>query len=451
LNETLDWIRDYHSRNQAQPFFVYQGMNIVHPPYHTNDYWLQKIDKSKIMVPQWPRDLSKMHPCDVHQSMLKGCFPVSEEDAVNVYSVQRRRQIRRIYYAMIAEFDAMVGRYMDLLDELGLADNTILMVTSDHGDMQMEHAQFYKMSPYDASSSVPLIIYDPRRRAVSSSSGNPHHQVVQDHPTQHVDLFPTILDLAGLGKTSDIPKDLDGHSLVPFLDRMQQERNGPDQAASITTHRERITTETTRRGLRTSTNENDDDDDEEEEAVEVDDSTSSTGDRPPFVVTQYHGDDSPMSWFAIVQAFPCMATLPTSNLGAASSLCMYKLVIWGTGQQVDSQLFALTHDPDENDNLIHDPDYELIVGGLNTNLESVVDYRAVAQDVARYNRDSFRLWKERYASNWTDILNASSLRWHSSWSRNATQSIAAIEDWLAHGDPAQVQGCKREAAWPPSP
>lgn len=55
---------------------------------------------------------------------------------------------------MIAEFDAMVGAYMQAIEAAGLWNNTYFVVTSDHGDMQMEHQQFYKMVPYDASSMV---------------------------------------------------------------------------------------------------------------------------------------------------------------------------------------------------------------------------------------------------------------------------------------------------------
>jgi hypothetical protein len=49
----------------------------------------------------------------------------------------------------------MVGQYMDAVDAAGVSNETVFIVTSDHGDMQMEHQQHYKMVPYDASASVP--------------------------------------------------------------------------------------------------------------------------------------------------------------------------------------------------------------------------------------------------------------------------------------------------------
>jgi arylsulfatase A-like enzyme len=144
--------------------------------------------------------------------MLKGCTP-DDESADAFYSVDRRRRVRRIYLAMIAEFDAMVGEYMQGVKEAGEAvwRNTVWIVTSDHGDMQMERQQFYKMVPYDASASVPMVIYD----------GRPGRQfrvgkVVSD-TTQLIDIFPTIMELCHVPAAA-YPSDLlDGYSLVLFM------------------------------------------------------------------------------------------------------------------------------------------------------------------------------------------------------------------------------------------
>ena len=78
--------------------------------------------------------------------------------ADDFYSIARRRNVRRVYLAMIAEFDAMVGEYITAVAAAGLMGRTIFVVTSDHGDMDMEQQQFYKMVPYEAStvSSQPI-------------------------------------------------------------------------------------------------------------------------------------------------------------------------------------------------------------------------------------------------------------------------------------------------------
>ena len=92
-------------------------MDIVHPPYLTNGYWNATIDRTKVDVPAWV-PLAELHPCDFQSSMLKGCTP-ADADAETFYSIDRRREVRAKYYAMIAEFDAMVGAYMDTIKASG--------------------------------------------------------------------------------------------------------------------------------------------------------------------------------------------------------------------------------------------------------------------------------------------------------------------------------------------
>ena len=204
VNKTTTWIRS--QKDSTTPFFAYQGMTIVHPPYVTNEYWYNKIDLSKVTLPEW-RPLLDMHPCDFESSMLKECTP-SDLSSPLFYNATRRVGIRAVYYAMIAEFDAMVGAIVESVEDAGKTDNTIIIVTSDHGDMNMEHQQFYKMVQYDASSRVPLVIKtpfanDPKKALVTSA-------------TSHIDLFPTIMEYAQVPKEK-WPSVLDGNSLVPFV------------------------------------------------------------------------------------------------------------------------------------------------------------------------------------------------------------------------------------------
>ena len=68
---------------------------------------------------------------------------------------------------MIAEFDEMVGAYMGAVRGAGVWEQTVFVVTSDHGDMQLEHRQHYKMVPREPSASVPMVIADGRRGAAA--------------------------------------------------------------------------------------------------------------------------------------------------------------------------------------------------------------------------------------------------------------------------------------------
>eukprot|EP01045_Picozoa_sp_COSAG04_P006292 COSAG04_NODE_306_length_17292_cov_58.911766_5_plen_119_part_00 len=106
------------------------------------------VDQSKVDVPAWT-PLAEMHPCDFQSSMLKGCMPSPYQNLTfDFYSEDHRRRIRSIYYAMIAEFDSMVGEYVQTIKDAGVWEETVLIVTSDHGDMQMEKQQFCKLRIY---------------------------------------------------------------------------------------------------------------------------------------------------------------------------------------------------------------------------------------------------------------------------------------------------------------
>lgn len=110
------------------------------------------------------------------------------------------------YYAATTFMDAQVGRVLDALDELGLAENTIVVFTSDHGFLLGEHGQWAKNLLWDASARVPLVIRAPGMHAAGRRS---------DRTVELLDLYPTIVELAGLPPY----ERNEGTSLQPLLDR----------------------------------------------------------------------------------------------------------------------------------------------------------------------------------------------------------------------------------------
>ena len=124
-------------------------------------------------------------------------FPELEPTAENT------RMLRAIYFALATEVDHHVGRLLDWLRETGAMDETIIVLTSDHGEMLGDFGLWGKSSYHDAAFHVPLIV-----RLPDGARGDRVEQ-----PTESVDLMPTLLDLAGVS----IPPSVDGHSLVPFL------------------------------------------------------------------------------------------------------------------------------------------------------------------------------------------------------------------------------------------
>jgi iduronate 2-sulfatase len=115
-----------------------------------------------------------------------------------------RRQAIQAYFASITFMDAQVGRVLAALDRLGLTENTIVVFTSDHGYHLGEHGLWQKMSLFEESSRVPLIIAGPGIKATGS--------VVQA-PVGHVDLYPTLAEICEVER----PGSLQGQSLVPML------------------------------------------------------------------------------------------------------------------------------------------------------------------------------------------------------------------------------------------
>lgn len=109
----------------------------------------------------------------------------------------------RLYYAMVSQLDANVGRLLEALDRMGLADSTAFFFTSDHGDMQGSHGLKNKSAIYEESARVPLIARVPGGLAGLRT----------DALCSTVDLMPTMLELAGL----PAERTCEGRSLAPLI------------------------------------------------------------------------------------------------------------------------------------------------------------------------------------------------------------------------------------------
>jgi arylsulfatase K len=174
-----------------KPVFLYVSTNLVHASFNTNTYWLSKIPEDAVDIP--PTDPGD-HPARQYQQMAKAWRYGFDDDTV--------RQVRRIYMAMCAEADAMVGAVYDAMQEAGLTDETHFVLSSDHGEMGLEHQDWYKMSMYEPAVRVPMLMTGP--------DITPGRRV--SNLVSLIDLCPTFLEMAGL-PTRD---DLDGESLLPL-------------------------------------------------------------------------------------------------------------------------------------------------------------------------------------------------------------------------------------------
>jgi len=197
----IEYLRS--AKNAGRPFFLYVGISAPHPPFTISRRWLDLIPENAVSLP--PPD-EYDHPVLQYQRVSKNWEHGLSPELV--------RLVRRIYCAMIAEVDGMAGLLLDAVEEMGLNESTYVIFCSDHGEMAFDHGQFYKMSPFEGSSRVPLIVTGPDvKRGVRTPA-----------LASLVDIFPTLMDMAGLKR----PGWVDGHSLLPELRGGRNER--PDWA-----------------------------------------------------------------------------------------------------------------------------------------------------------------------------------------------------------------------------
>ena len=120
-------------------------------------------------------------------------------------------EVMRRYHQQIYAVDVALGRIRESLTKHGVAQNTVVIFTSDNGFLCGSHGYGSKVLPYEEASRVPLIMYDPRH----ANSGK---NIRCGQLTGNIDFAPTILSLAGL----EIPEEVDGRSLTPLYDDPEQ-------------------------------------------------------------------------------------------------------------------------------------------------------------------------------------------------------------------------------------
>jgi arylsulfatase K len=188
-DRAIEFIRS--RRNGDRPFFICLNPGLVHAAFRTNQYWLDRIPAELVDAPAMDETA---HPANEYQKTAKGWRHGFDEETVKL--------IRRIYFAMCAEGDAIVGELMTALQEAGLEDETTVIFSGDHGELALEHQQYYKMSHFEGSARVPLILRGPGIQAGQRI----------ETPVSLIDMAPTICDLAGIEQR----QNFEGESLLPL-------------------------------------------------------------------------------------------------------------------------------------------------------------------------------------------------------------------------------------------
>jgi choline-sulfatase len=150
---TVDYINRLgvlkRSEGRTAPFCLTVGFMLPHPPYvaRSEDYHLYR---DRMTLPTKPEPSSSdVHPHLRWWRQHTGIEAVSEQEVLRA---------RAAYWGLVTRLDAMIGQILSALDENGLADNTLIVYTSDHGDMLGEHRLWWKHTFYEESAKVPLIV-----------------------------------------------------------------------------------------------------------------------------------------------------------------------------------------------------------------------------------------------------------------------------------------------------
>ncbi|TMM29082.1 DUF229 domain-containing protein [Polaribacter aestuariivivens] len=196
------------------PFFMAIGFKKPHEPFIAPKKYWNLYDNTNFKVAENQkapigRDDLKTYAIkgkDVKQNMNPETGLINEDFQL---------KLKQGYYACTSFVDAQIGMIMKKVKELGVADNTIIVLWGDHGLFLGEHGRWNKHSNLEVASSSPLIIIDPR---------NPKAKGETFSAVSTVDIYPTLCELAGLkipeqpkNKNSTDGRSIKGRSLVPIL------------------------------------------------------------------------------------------------------------------------------------------------------------------------------------------------------------------------------------------
>ena len=188
---------DFLKRHKDKPFFLACGFVRPHVPLVAPKKYFDLYDRNAMIAPVVPEnDLEDVPEIIRNYKRNSTSYGVTPE---------LHKGLLEAYYASISYMDAQVGRVLDALEELGLADNTIVVFTSDHGYLLGHHHKFQKQHLFEEATRVPFIVSIPWMKKQRGKTTK--------HITELIDLYPTLANLSGL----KAPKNLHGTSMVPLL------------------------------------------------------------------------------------------------------------------------------------------------------------------------------------------------------------------------------------------
>ena len=188
--ETVAYLREHQHSQPDTPWFLMASFSRPHfpltaPRRHFYRYWPDDVTEPRVPGTGDAYD----HPMSVG---------ARDGFGVDRISMGERQRARAAYFACVSYLDEIIGDLLMRLEHSGLLENTIIVYTTDHGEMVGEHDTWWKHTWHEASTHIPLLISTPDRKSS-----------VCETPAGLIDLFPTLCNLAGV----DAPDNLDGTDL----------------------------------------------------------------------------------------------------------------------------------------------------------------------------------------------------------------------------------------------
>jgi choline-sulfatase len=179
-DETCSYLREKAADKDSRPFAAVTGYLLPHCPFigdpEMYDYYYEKLPDAEV-TQEYLDNLP-----DTVKRLLES------RELHTPLSKERVRACQAAYYAMVESMDKLIGQILDTLDETGLSENTMVIYTSDHGEMMNDHGCWTKSCYYEGSVGIPMLVRCPRLVPEKSACRG---------PVSLVDIGPTILELAG--------------------------------------------------------------------------------------------------------------------------------------------------------------------------------------------------------------------------------------------------------------
>ena len=220
---SADWACQVLRREHKKPFILGVGMVRPHTPLYVPQKYFDMFPIEEIQLPPYKAD--DLDDCQEFVKLILQ-YGFERHDLYTKAGLWKR--FIQAYLAAVAFADEQVGRVLETLVKSPYAENTIVVLTGDHGFHMGEKNYNFKLTNWEEATRVPLVI---------SAAGIAKKGAACNHPVSHIDIYPTLVDLCGLPYNPNVGRSgvpLDGHSMRPFLrDPAKGNWDGPDVALIV--------------------------------------------------------------------------------------------------------------------------------------------------------------------------------------------------------------------------